>query len=398
MTTYTSVFGGSPIYPSEISYSALVLTADVTLSWPEETSTSTNLATRIMDVTPDQSGWSIYMPAANKAGNGETILFNNKGAYSFIVRKSDGTQIVVPGDGEAWQVYISDNSTAAGSWESFQYGASVSQANASALAGAGLIAVGTLLAQSTTVTAFSTTNYAAGEGDRATMLNWTGAGGTLVLPDLADVNADWFLMVRNSGTGALVANPDGSPTIDGASTLSFQPGESAIITTDGSNFFTIGFGQSATFAFDYTSIAVGGTGNYTLSGTELNRIAYNFTGVLTGNRNIIVPATVQQYWVSNATTGAYTLTVKTAAGTGVALSSGQRAIFYSDGTNVVDADTSTISTPISIAQGGTGATTASAARISLGGTSIGIALFTAADAAAAWSALGNQPFLSGGTF
>lgn len=397
MTTYTSVFGGAPIYPSEISYSAVALTEDIALSWPEETSTSDNLATRIMDVTPDQAGWSIYMPDANKAGNGETVLFNNKGAFSFIVRKSDGTQIVVPGDGEAWQVYISDNTTEAGAWVSLQYGASVSQANASALAGAGLIAIGTLLAQSTAVTEFNA-NYTAGEGDRATVLNWTGAGGTLALPDLADVNADWFLMLRNSGTGTVVANPDGSPTIDGASTLSFQPGESAIITTDGDDFFTIGFGQSATFAFDYTSIAVGGTGDYTLTGTELNRIAYNFTGVLTGNRNIIVPATVQQYWVSNATSGSFVLTVKTAAGTGVSISSGQRAIFYSDGTNVVDADTSTVSTPIAVAQGGTGAITASAALINLEGTSLGISIFKAANAATVWSALGNMPMLTGGTF
>jgi len=52
MPIYTDVFGGANIYPSEISYSAIALSADVTLSWPEETSTNTNLATRIIDVTP----------------------------------------------------------------------------------------------------------------------------------------------------------------------------------------------------------------------------------------------------------------------------------------------------------------------------------------------------------
>jgi hypothetical protein len=182
--------------------------------------------------------------------------------------------------------------------------------------------------------------------------------------------------------------------------LSFQPGESAIIATDGANFFTIGFGQSATFAFDYTVIAVGGTGNYTLSGSELNRVSYRFTGVKTGNRVIIVPATVQQYWVDNETTGSYTFTVKTSAGTGVVVADGERAILYSDGTNVLRADTAGVSYPIAVAQGGTGATTAGAALINLGGTAVGTGLFTAASQAAAWSVLGAAPSgtVNGGSF
>jgi hypothetical protein len=211
---------------------------------------------------------------------------------------------------------------------------------------------------------------------------------------------NWFLCFRNSGGGSVVVDPSGGPLINGLATLSFSPGDSAIIATDGTDYFTIGFGQSAIFAFDYTSIAVAGTGNYTLTGSELNRIAYNFTGILTGNRNIIVPATVQQYWVSNATTGAYTLTVKTSAGTGVAVATGSRAIFYCDGTNVVDADTGGLATPISIADGGTGATTASAARINLGSTTTGDAIFVAATQQAAWTALGIAPsgVVNGGTY
>jgi hypothetical protein len=232
------------------------------------------------------------------------------------------------------------------------------------------------------------------------MFNWTGAGGTITLPSAQTVDNNWFFYLRNSGTGAIVVTPVGINTIDDNASLSFQPGESAIVVSDGSNFYSIGFGQSATFAFDYTSIAVAGTGAYTLTGTELNRIAYNFTGLLTGNRSIIVPNTVQQYWVSNQTTGAYTLTIKTAAGTGVVVAAGSRNILYSDGVNVVDADTSTISLPVTIAQGGTGAITASAARINLGGTSVGIGVFTAVDQAAAWAALGVAPagVVDGGVF
>jgi hypothetical protein len=232
------------------------------------------------------------------------------------------------------------------------------------------------------------------------MFNWTGAAGTFTLPDPVIIANNWFVYLRNSGTGAVSADAPGVTSINGAPFLSFQPGESAIIACDGANFYTIGFGQSATFAFDYTVINVPGTGNYALTGTELNRVAYRFTGLLTGNRNIIVPATVQQYWVDNRTTGSYTFTIKTSAGLGVSIASGQRAILYCDGTDVLDADTSGVSIPLDVSQGGTGATTASGARINLGGTSVGIGVFTAVDGAAAYAALGALPAgaVNGGSF
>lgn len=399
MPIYTDVFGGANIYPSEISYSAIALSADVVLSWPEETSTNVNLATRIIDVTPSTTGLSIVLPDANKTGTGNTILFNNKGSHTFTVRNASSVQVVTVAAGTLWQVYLTNNSTAAGSWQSLQYGATTSVANASALAGTGIVAVGALLSQSVPVTAFNS-NFTTSLADRARMFNWTGAGGTLTLPDPTVVGNNWFIYLRNSGSGAISADAPGTTLINGSSFLSFQPGESAIIACDGSDFYTIGFGQSATFAFDYTVIDVSGTGNYTLVGTELNRVAYRFSGTLTGNRNIIVPATVQQYWVDNRTSGAYTFTVKTPAGLGVSVATGQRAILYSDGTDVLDADTAGISIPLDVSQGGTGATTAGAALINLGGTSVGIGVFTAVDQAAAYAALGPAPVgtVNGGSF
>ena len=399
MPIYTDVFGGANIYPSEISYSAIALSVDVTLSWPEETSTNTNLATRIIDVTPSGAGFSIILPDADKTGTGNTILFNNRGSDTFTVRNAVGTQVVTIAAGTLWQVYVANNSTAAGTWRALQYGATTSTANASALAGTGIVAVGTLLSQSVPIVTFNS-NYTAGPSDRAEMFNWTGGAGTLTLPDPVVVGNNWFIYLRNSGSGNIVADAPGTSEIDGNSTLAFQPGESAIIASDGTDYYTIGFGQNATFAFDYTVIDVSGTGDYTLTGTELNRIAYRFTGTLTGNRNVICPATVQQYWVDNQTTGSFTLDVKVTGGGGVTVNQGSRAILYSDGTDMLDADTSTVSIPVLINQGGTGATTASGARINLGGTTTGIALFTAVDQNAAWTALGVAPagVVNGGTF
>lgn len=397
--SYTDVFGGANVYPSEISYSFVDLTTDIFLSWPEETSTNVNLATRIMDVDAATAGLSIYLPGAQKAGTGETILFNNVGASAFIVKNYDGTQVVSIDPGVVWQVYLTNNTTDAGEWIALQYGAAISSANASALAGTGLIAIGSLLSQAMPVTQFNS-DYTAGTNDRSRTYIWDASGsGAVALPDPATVGNNWFMNFRNAGGGEVVFTP-AAGLIDGGATKTYQPQESSIIVSDGSNFYTIGFGQSAIFVFDYTVINIAGTGNYTLTGSELNRIAYKFTGLLTGNRTVIVPDTVQQYWVDNATTGAYSLTVRSTTGTGPTIGQNQRAIFYCNGADVVDADTSTVSTPFSVAQGGTGAVTAGGALINLGGTSVGIALFTAADTAAAWAALGPLPpgSVDGGTF
>jgi len=58
------------------------------------------------------------------------------------------------------------------------------------------------------------------------------------------------------------------------------------------------------------------------------------SGVLSSNANVIVPALSKMYLVSNACTGSYTVTIKTASGTGVVVAQGVTQIVYCDGTNV----------------------------------------------------------------
>lgn len=396
MTTFTNIFGGSNISPAEISYAEVSLTANTTFDWALETAPSSNLIAGIMDVTATAGPWSLTLPSALEASTGQAILFNNVGSETFIIRNAAGVQIAAPVSGSVWQIYLTDNTTPGGTWEAFLYGAQVSAANAASLAGTGLIAIGTLLSLAMPVTFFGT-NYSAGVDDRAKTYIWNGGAGTLTMSTAGTLGNNWFFQLRNEGTGALVVDPPGTQTINGSSTITFQPGDSAIIFTDGNNFYTLGYGQSPVFAFDYTSINVAGSGNYVLSGSELNRIAYNFTGVLTGNRNIIVPQTVQQYWVANNTTGPYTLTVKTSIASGYTVNQGSRAILYSDGSNVVAADTGGVAVPISVSDGGTGATTAGNALINLGGTATGIALFTAVSQAAAQASIGLDP-IQGGTY
>ncbi len=58
------------------------------------------------------------------------------------------------------------------------------------------------------------------------------------------------------------------------------------------------------------------------------------TGVLTGNRNVILPNNGEWIVYCN-NTGAFTTTFKTASGTGIVVAQTKRAILYADGTNVV---------------------------------------------------------------
>ena len=385
---FTETFGGTTIYPSDVSYRAISLSANQELSWPLEVATSGNVVAQIMDVTPSASGFTITMPPANEASPGETALFFNAGSFNFTVADNAGNTIVTITPGLAYQVYLTTNTTVAGTWRTTQFGAGTSSATAGSLVGAGIKAINTTLNQSMAVTSLSV-NYTAGAADRSAAFLWTGGAGTITLPAASTVGNDWFFHIRNGGTGAISLATTGGELINGTATVDFNPGDSAIIVCDGTGYFTIGFGQAPEFLFDYVSIDLTSQSSpYTLSGSNLNRIAYQFSGTLTANMQIIVPATIQQYWVGNFTTGgSYTLTVKTSAGTGVVVPRDARAILYCNGTDVVTADTGGISIPILVSQGGTGATNASQARTNLGATSIGNALFIAVDEATARNAI-----------
>jgi len=58
------------------------------------------------------------------------------------------------------------------------------------------------------------------------------------------------------------------------------------------------------------------------------------TGVLTGNRNVILPDRGEWIVFCN-NTGAFTTTFKTSGGSGIVVAQTKRAILYADGTNVV---------------------------------------------------------------
>src|SRR6478752_2922313 len=374
---FNELFGGNTLLASNISYLSLTISTDTELQWPlEQQVGGTDVVATIIDLTASAPGLNVDMPDATLVSTGYSALFNNVGGQTVTIRDEEGGTIISLASGTAWYVYLVDNTDAAGTWRTFQLGASISVANAAALAGAGLKAIASTLNTRVPVTT-KAVNYNVQDSDRAVALVWTSGVGTFTLEAAGTVGSDWYCMIKNLGSGDLTVSPP-SGTIDGAVSKTFAAGSSSIVVCDGTNYFTVGFGGStSSSSFSVITINVAGSGDYTLSGAELGQVGYKFTGILTGNRNIIVPGSTAEYWVDNSTTGAFSLFIKTVAQVpGVEVLQGDRNILYCDATNVLSAETSTVTFPIPIAQGGTGSTTATTARTALNAASLAANTFT----------------------
>lgn len=100
----------------------------------------------------------------------------------------------------------------------------------------------------------------------------------------------------------------------------------------------------------------------TLTNTNTSQTArnlrLNLTGTSGGARNLIVPAIEKQYIINNGLADA--VTVKNSTGTGVAVPAGKSMFVFNTGSNVVEVVTALATgTVIPVANGGTGASTAS---------------------------------------
>lgn len=75
------------------------------------------------------------------------------------------------------------------------------------------------------------------------------------------------------------------------------------------------------------------TGNVTLTETESQYKHIKLTGTLSAAATVTIPGYAGEYIVTNATTGGYAVTVKTAAGTGISITNGSRRALFCDGTD-----------------------------------------------------------------
>lgn len=161
------------------------------------------------------------------------------------------------------------------------------------------------------------------------------------------ITVDGVLTAVANGTLTLTANQSNyiERTRAGAvsaNTSGFTPGRVPL-------YLTVTGGATVTSYTDYRqaqveigiegrlSLSVAGNTDVTLTAAQARNHILNFTGALTGNINVIVPDGPQTWAVTNNTTGSFTLTVKTSAGTGILVAQASAVLLLADGTNVISA-------------------------------------------------------------
>jgi hypothetical protein len=350
MTTYVNPFTGQTISPSQVAYESLTISTNTTLQWPVNGNTN-SVASNIIEVTATVASLNLIMPSAQQVSVGQALLISNVGSIPFfVVNNANGAITTVPA-GVIKYIYVTSNTTDAGTWSAVTFGAGTSAADAAALAGDGLLAIGSTLNQSYPATNYFS-NATLSVGDRAQFAVYNGGAGTITLPSASSVGNNWFCMIRNNGTGILNIAPIGTDTIDGDTSKQLQITESFVIVSTGSGWNTFGYGQSIQFAFTQLSLNVTG-GTTTLTASQASNTIQEYSGTLTSNQIIILPSTVQLYTVTNNTTGSFTLTLKTTAvgAATVTIAQGTSLVIICDGTNVYNAASGSASSLTSITLG-----------------------------------------------
>ena len=87
------------------------------------------------------------------------------------------------------------------------------------------------------------------------------------------------------------------------------------------------------------TVSVAGGVDVTLTAVQASGQLISLTGTLTANINVIVPAAVRMFMFGNNTTGAFTVTIKTAGASGVKIAQGQQSLIGCNGSVCFDSIT-----------------------------------------------------------
>jgi len=113
-------------YPTDSSYQELILDRDIALIWPFFASGADIAVTDIMDISASSGGHKIILPNATLTSNGQNLLFNNIGGFSFDIIADDGITVIVSVDpGDILFLYLYDFSTSNGLWRVIPFGGGV---------------------------------------------------------------------------------------------------------------------------------------------------------------------------------------------------------------------------------------------------------------------------------
>lgn len=174
-------------------------------------------------------------------------------------------------------------------------------------------------------------------GTASSALTWGYYGGMINVDGVLTAIANGTLALTASSTCYIEADRSGTVSFN---TTGFTAGRYPLYTAVTGTATVTSYTDNRLTNHHNTrklSLSVAGAANVTLTAAQARTDIMEFSGALTGNINVVVPLAVQQWTVFNNTSGAFTLTIIGATGTGIAIGQGKRAIVYADGTNVVRA-------------------------------------------------------------
>ena len=349
--SFTSPFTGDVVQPTDVSYLNLTLSTNTYLLWSVSSNTTGVYAARIMDVTPSTTGLGLYMPPANQTSLGTDAFIRNLGSSTFTVYDNSGGTIVSITAGQTKYIYLTTNTTIAGTWANIAMGVGTSAPDATTLAGYGLEALSNTLNQTHPAASF-TNGYTFLASDRAQTKVWSGGVGVATLPLASTLGNNWFFLLKNNGSGTMTISTSGSNTLDTNTNKTYQPNESSFIVCDGTQFVTVGYGVSNVFTFTANTLPVT-AGTYNLTTTQSSSIIQEIVGTLTANVTVVFPQVVALLVVSNQTTpNGHTVSITTGVGNTYVIPAGQQVSLICDGTNFFNANTTQAgSTSLSMVDG-----------------------------------------------
>lgn len=343
MPSYTSPFTGNVIQPTDVSYASVAFTGTLELFWPQYANASQQVAARIMDLSSTADA-ILALPDAEQASLGQDILIRNTGANTFTVQDYAGTGSFTVAPGYAAYVYLTSNTTQAGTWGVVAYGSSTSYADAATLAGNSTAAILGKLEVSLETSEYATPPLI-DDTSRGNCFVWTGGMGSWTLPAVANLSAGWFILVRNNGTGALTITPSAvGSLIDGLGSIILPLGDSCFICVDRDptkqDFFTIGRARTNSLTFSSATYDVDTVSGSTLSLISNTPIIQRYTalsGTRTTSLTVTLPAVTQVYYLLNDTNqSSYNVLfqVQGSSQPPYALPNSTQAIVLSDGNNM----------------------------------------------------------------
>ena len=349
MMSYTDVFGNNTLPPADYSYSSYNLTSNASFVWSYNSVDTSSTIAKIMDVACS-TGVIFTLPDATEVSTGEDFLIRNVGSNTLTVKNPSGAQVAQVLSGAATYFYLTDNSSSNGTYGTIAFGVGTSSVDATSLVGYGIKAIGHSLNQSHPVET-TNTGVTVDADYRAKLIAFTGGADTFNLDSAAVLGDDFFFLFKNSGTGTATLDPASSELIDGMSSMQIQPGESLLVVSTGVQWYTVGYGRSTLYQFTQLTKDLTAGGTFTLTASEASNKLLTFVGSPSAAVTVVVPAVVSVYYTQNNLSTAHSITLKTAAGAGALITQGARVIALCDGTDIVSAQSATVSSSVSLLDG-----------------------------------------------